>query len=84
MCKLQKDFLYIYVKMLSNRVTINHIQLNNRPYINNNKALCAMYNLKIKTNNLLIRCLFIVFEKVTIKQINDYKSLEDNQISRNI
>lgn len=25
----------------------------------------------------------IVFKKVTIKQINDYKSLEDNHIKRN-
>lgn len=83
MCELHKDFFYIYVKMLSNRVAINHTQLNNRPYINSNKALCAMYNLKIKINHLLIRCLFIVFKKVTIKQTNDYKSLEGNRISRN-
>lgn len=68
--------------MLNNRTAMNHTQLNNSPYKNSNRALCAMYNLKIKPKNLLIRCSFIIIKKVTIKQMNDYKLLKDNSISR--
>ncbi|KAE9527675.1 hypothetical protein AGLY_012748 [Aphis glycines] len=78
-CNLQ-EFLYMKPVNLRNREVIVHAQYSKKAYINTNKPICAMYNLKTirQFNNMSIifgQWMAIVFHNASIRSLVNVHSL---------